>query len=875
MTARLPHVQLRWINRVRPIVSAKAGNLWTLLLILLAAALLYRTHVELGQTLRALRSARLRWLLLLSALAILLQGLMAFKVRQILNILGHAVPLPVIASGLLRRNVVSTAIPFGSAPGSVAFARRMRDYDVPFESTVLAFVVYSALGHTSFVLVMIPVLLWLAASSSLPTAVVLGGAALAVVAVVFIALVATFLAGKPVPGRISARLPGSVRSRLSTLEEIQVSPRRLGPPLATALLVDLTGIALVWTALLAVHGGSDFRLACAGYVVGSIFLLIAPIFQGIGLVEVSMAVTLERLGLSAPMAVGTTMLYRVADIWAPLTVGVGLQIRAQEALRRVPRNLPALLTGLTGLLSVLSVLAPTIPRRFNRLEDYAFLSFNDVSRTFSLLAGSLLIGLSLALWRRRYVAWWSAVIMLSLLTLSHIFKRHDQIVTIFGGVNLALLLITHSRFRVRSDFPTIRRGVALFVGCLIFAVAYGSLGFWLLDRREFGIEFTVGRSLQETLRLFFNLGSTNLQPHTRYAEWFLDSVSLVGIVATIGAFVSLLRPVVWRSRTLPHEREEARVLVTEYGRSSLDEFKTWPDKLFFFSADRRSVISFGVSNGVAVVLGDPTAPDVQSSRAIIESFLDFCNANAWHVAFHQVPPRLLPLYADLGLGYLKLGEEAIVDLATWSLAGNAMKGFRSAINRLERLGYRTAIHQPPQSDSMLDQLRAVSDAWLTLPGRRERAFTLGRWADDYIRRCPVFTLESSTGEIVAFMNVIDDGVPGEATMDLMRHMPDAPNGAMDVLFAGLADYFRSIGKTSFSLGMVPFYDVGSHPDDPLIERGIRLLIGRMERFFSYRGLSAYKDKFHPHWEPRYVIYSSAIALPQIALAIVRLTEGNE
>jgi phosphatidylglycerol lysyltransferase len=74
---------------------------------------------------------------------------------------------------------------------------------------------------------------------------------------------------------------------------------------------------------------------------------------------------------------------------------------------------------------------------------------------------------------------------------------------------------------------------------------------------------------------------------------------------------------------------------------------------------------------------------------------------------------------------------------------------------------------------------------------------------------------------------------------------------------------------------VPFYDVGSHPDDPLIERGIRLLIGRMERFFSYRGLSAYKDKFHPRWEPRYVIYSSAIALPQIALAIVRLTEGNE
>ena len=97
------------------------------------------------------------------------------------------------------------------------------------------------------------------------------------------------------------------------------------------------------------------------------------------------------------------MLYRVGEVWTPLAVGIAVQIRAQERLRRLPRNLPAILTGATGVLSVLSVMAPTIPRRFNRVEDYAFLDPHDVSRTFSLVAGAVLIALSLALIRRR---WW-------------------------------------------------------------------------------------------------------------------------------------------------------------------------------------------------------------------------------------------------------------------------------------------------------------------------------------------------------------------------------------------------------------------------------------------------------------------------------------
>ncbi|HQY32090.1 MAG TPA: phosphatidylglycerol lysyltransferase domain-containing protein, partial [Thermomicrobiales bacterium] len=469
-----------------------------------------------------------------------------------------------------------------------------------------------------------------------------------------------------------------------------------------------------------IHVSGGLGVAAAGYVVGSIFLLVSPILQGIGLVEVSMTVILQRLGLSSSEALGTTLLYRMGDTWGPLAIGIALQIRAREALQKVPRNFPAIFTGVTGLFSVLSVLAPRVPHHLNRLEDYSFASFVDGSRTSSLIAGTLLLTLSVALWRRRLTAWWCAVVLLGLLILTHIGKRHDQVLAMISALNLALLLITRNRFRVRSDIPTLRRGIMLFISSLIFAVAYGTFGFWLLDRREFGIDFSVWRSVQETLRLFFSLGDTDLTPHTRYARWFLDSVSVVGVMALTVATISLLRPVVWRRRTHPAEREEARRLIALHGRSALDAFKVDDDKLFFFAADRQAVISFGVANGVAVALGDPTAVHATSFQQVLAEFLDFCDANAWQAAFHQVPPDHLDDYRNAGMSILKLGEEAIVELGNWSLAGNSMKGLRSAVNRIEREGYSAVIHEPPLNADLITRLRNVSDAWLTLPGRRER-----------------------------------------------------------------------------------------------------------------------------------------------------------
>lgn len=524
---------------------------------------------------------------------------------------------------------------------------------------------------------------------------------------------------------------------------------------------------------------------------------------------------------------------------------------------------------------MLSVLVPTIQTRHDRIEDYALFDPLDGSRTLTLITGALMLFLSYSLWRRRRVAWFAVLAVTSFAFIIHLLKERDDAFALLTLANLLFLLVYRRRFRVRSDVPTMRRGLIGFAACLLFALAYGTLGFWLVEKRAFGAEFSFPQAIDRTLRLFFNLGNSGLAPHTRYAAWFLDSVSVIGIVALAGAVFSIGRPIVWRQRIQPRERAAAASLISRYSNSSLDFFKTWPDKQFFFSSTNGGVIAYGVSTATAVALGDPAAADDIERSLVLKEFIDFCDANGWRIAFHQVTPNYLETYQALGLERFKIGEEAVVDLERFNLTGNARKDLRAAVNRLRREGYTTSLVEPPLPAALTAELREVSDSWLTLPGRRERGFTLGSFEESYVRGTPVIVLRDALMRVIAFVNIIPDGVEGETTIDLMRHRPGAPNGSMDVLLVAVIGRMRAAGYRRFSLGMAPWAEVGAGPDARFRERAIGALTRYLNRFFSIEGLRAYKAKFQPEWEPRYLVYDGDAALPQIALAIVRLTERNE
>lgn len=843
------------------------GAAWAIALAMLLAFFMYRNEASLGEAVKTARRAKPVWVIVGLALATGVQVGMVHTLWLIARRLHPGVSWLRVGRAHLQRIAFGTLSPV-PGPSVVAFARTLRPAGVSTDNALLALTINSVVGHGSFVLYLIPTLILLQVQHRVVPLLMLAGALLILISAAFVVLAALMFRSSGPPQWLAARSPQRLRDFFETARAHHIRGRDLVVPLATALAVEFAGAGIFFASLRALGDPASLSVAVAAYGVATLFLLVAPFFSGLGIVEVGAVVVLQQFGVPPGIALGSTILYRVAELWMPLAFAVSFEIGSHNQVRSSSVHVPAIMAAVAGATSMLSAASIEFGERIHRYGDQVGLPL--LSRSFSLLAGALLVYVAYNLWHRRRSAWVVAVVLLGALIPAHLVKDRDSVAAAISGFALLLLLVHARRFTVRSDLPTLGRGLTQLLIAVVVVMVYGTLGFYFLDARAFGVEFSLDESVLRSVRTAY-LFSSGLHPRNEYGEWFLDSLGLLGASSLVFAALSIARPVVERRRVPPTERDEARQLIQACGGSSLDFFKYSSDKRFFFGSRRKGVISYGLSGGTAVALGDPVVPDEGEFKQILDEWLDLGRRNGWRLAFHQVGPRWLYAYSNARLSSVKIGEEAIVNLDTFSISGNHMKAFRSAVNRLKRDGYSVRSYEPPLDDELVEALREVSDTWLHIGNRRERQFTLGHFDEEYLRACRVFTIEDHEGTVYAFANIVFDGVPGEATIDLMRRREE-PDGAMDVLFVGMFEALRSEGYHAFSLGMAPLANVGTGESPGAIERTLHQLYERGDRLFSYRGLRAYKEKFHPNWEPRYTIYETEAHLPFIVVAIGRLTE---
>lgn len=531
----------------------------------------------------------------------------------------------------------------------------------------------------------------------------------------------------------------------------------------------------------------------------------------------------------------------------------------------------ALFTLGSGLVNLWSVIGPALHARIVLLRHIFPLEFIRLSRSVTLLTGFALIISSINIHKRKQRAFAAVSLLAAASVVFHLTKGLDYEEAALSASLLLLLWRSRRLFTVRSGAPEwtaafIRLGVAA-----LAATGYGIAGFWLLDPNQFGLNFTLADAARRTLLFLSLAGDPTIVPHTRYAQWFLDSLYLITAAAIADSGFALFRPVMYRLRTHPHECEMARRIVEEHGRSGLDYFKTWPDKSFFFSASSRAFLAYRVAGDFAVVLGDPVGPE-EEIEALLRRFQSYCQDNDWRLGFHQVLPDLLPLYHKLGFRKLKIGDDAVVDLEQFSLEGKRAREFRNKVNQMERMGIRTQYYSPPLPEAVFEQLREISEEWLRLPGRRERQFTLGRFEPSYIRSTPVLLALDASGRGLGFLTVIPSYRVGEATVDLMRRRADGPNGIIDYLFIELFLLKKAEGFRWFNLGMAPMSGFQEHEQASAQERAVHTFFQHLNFLFSYKGLRAFKAKFATRWEPRYEIYRNVLDLPRLGLALRKVSE---
>lgn len=803
--------------------------------------------------------------ILLTGVYILLQGQMyVHSFRSI----GKSIPLRVTTRLFLKRNAVSVFLPAGGFSSLAFFANDVEGDGATQSQTHLASTIFGFFSILSVVVIAIPVLGLAMLKHNVQNTDLLGFAFL-ILLTIFLAWLIVSVSRKGLAYQWISRMRPSLSLILDDMIGHTIDRRQLWLTLLVSLAIEIVGIVHMYVAMLAL-GYEPSLIACfIGYIVMVILLIASPFLRGLGAIEVSITYVLGQFGFPVMAAATITLLYRFFEFWLPLFAGLASFFIRRDNL--VLRILPASIIFILGVVNMISAITPAIPARLRLLRHLVQEDVIATSNTLVFVFGLLLVILSVFLLQGSRRAWLIGLCITGLSMVGHILKAGDYEEALLAFLAAGSLIYTRRQYKLRPHPKLTRISYQVMIYSVLALLAYGIVSFYFIDRRHFGTEFNLWTSVKIIFRMFFLFDDSGLLPKTVFAQNFLNSIYISGALVLSFIMFSLVKPYFTKPYNSDNDKTLADDIISRYGNSALDYFKTYPDKFFFFSEDRQGFISFKITRHFAFVLENPVCPDGDSFKALVRSFDKFCDENGFVSVYYRTPSQSLDLFRSLGKKAMPIGEEAIVDLTTFTLDGGKMKTTRSAINRLVSEGYDIKVYQPPIKEGLMQKLEQVSDDWLESLGRKEVAFTQGVFDRTILKDQVIVTVENTEEKVFAFLNIIPDYAPGETTYDLIRKVNDAPNGVLDMLLAKTLIYLKQEGYQSVNMGLAPMSGIEGVN---LTEKTIRYAYENLKLFGHFKGLRKYKDKFFPRWEKKYLVYNHNYHLLQVPNALRRVSEGS-
>jgi phosphatidylglycerol lysyltransferase len=297
------------------------------------------------------------------------------------------------------------------------------------------------------------------------------------------------------------------------------------------------------------------------------------------------------------------------------------------------------------------------------------------------------------------------------------------------------------------------------------------------------------------------------------------------------------------------------------------------DKNLLWSDDRQAFIMYAITPNYWIAMGDPVGKR-ESFEALAWKFRETANIYHAQAVFYQVSDRFLPLYLDLGMVMVKIGENAHLHLADFSLAGGKRENQRKGRTRFLKQGYTFRMLTPDELDAAMPRLREISDRWLGQKMAKEKGFSLGFFNEDYVRQTHVGVVEHE-GVIEAFSNIWPLDNKNGLALDLMRYDPEtAPVNMMEFLTVEIILWAQAEGYEWFDLGMAPLSGLEKHPLAPLWHKIGNVIFEHGEDFYNFEGLYAYKSKFGPEWQPRYLAAPSGLRIPMVLMSVASVISGG-
>lgn len=640
--------------------------------------------------------------------------------------------------------------------------------------------------------------------------------------------------------------------------------RTIGLVSALSMLeLTLAGAALY--VLLAPLPGIGFVGFVGLWLVAVVAGLVSSVPAGLGVFEWSLLKLLPGVAPAALLA--AALVYRLTYYVVPLLLSALL---ALVAAARGPVLRGSVLRGSRPARAAWSMLRPWLPRLValavfavgaalvidgtlptpqRRLAGTA-LPLVETSHLLASLGGVVLLLIGQGLQRRSHAAWALALALCILLPVPMWFRGSHLVVWLTAPLVAAVLWAARREFYREGalldeawSWSWLRNlGLVLVATSWLLFFAYSHVEY----QRELWWQFAMSQDAPRALR-----------------AWLVVSMAVIAF-----GLARLLRSA--RAPLPPADPATLAALtpVLALAEDSQANLVLTGDKAVLRDEANRGFVMMQRHGGSLIAMGDPVGPpDVV--RALVWRFREEADRLGVRPVFYQVGEQYWQVYLDMGLSLVKLGEEALVPLVDFQLEGRARADLRQAWNRGKRSGLSFRVADASEVEALLPRLAAVSNAWLEEKSGGEKGFSLGSFDPEYLKRFPVALVEAE-GRIVAFANVWSAPAGGELSIDLMRHVDDAPKGTMDFLFIELLLWGRAHGYARFSLGMAPLSGLARHRLAGRWNRIANVIARHGERFYGFSGLRRFKSKFDPVWRSRYLAAPGGMHLPAALLDATRL-----
>jgi lysyl-tRNA synthetase class 2 len=530
----------------------------------------------------------------------------------------------------------------------------------------------------------------------------------------------------------------------------------------------------------------------------------------------------------------------------------------------VPRT-AALLTALVGLSDIAAIFNKSDLQ--NKLHHYLVPgTVSSVTRTADVLIGLLLLLLAHALRRRKRRAWQAVEALLAFDIVIHFF-RHRYPTAIVALVLLIALIYFRDEFYAEGDQRTRWRALWVFGGLVGADVIIGLT--YMILARGLAMDYSFGTRVQETLYGLVGVsGPVQWVPEAR-GDLFSILTGGLGIFTLVVTAYLFLRPAEPRARLGAADAARVRELLVKHGdRDSLGYFALRNDKSVIWSPTGKACVCYRVVSGVMLASGDPIG-DPEAWPGAIGPFLDEAARHAWAPAVMGCSELGAEVWCREGhLTALELGDEAIVNVADFSLAGRNMRNVRQMVNRVAKNGYVAEVRRVgdiPRAD--LDAIVKVADSWRGSPTERGFSMALGRIGARDDNDCVLVTA-AENGVVRALLQLVPWGADG-LSLDLMRRDKSAQPGLNDFLITETIKAATGLGVKRISLNFAMFraaLERGERIGAGPVLKAWRSVLIFMSKWFQIESLYKFNAKFSPVWQPRFFVFPGTKDAPRIALA---------